>query len=125
VQTGYFLKKGGGLPIFERCLLNGTSISCNCGHYLHDAGLSYCDSKTVSLELLSRLNARSKCQTIMSWWAEDDKGDILQRFGVPAFPPRLHYTASCIDQAYACVLNVASPDLYRKCQYLICVYLIP
>jgi hypothetical protein len=58
-------------------------------------------------------------------WTEDDKGDILQRFGVPAFPPRLHYTASCIDQAYACMLNVAFPDLYRKCQCFICVYLIP
>jgi hypothetical protein len=121
-----FLKKGGAdhLPIFERCLLNGTSISCNWGHS-HDAGLSYCDSKTVSLELLSRLNARSKCPTILSWWAEDDKGDILQRFGIPAFFLRLDYTASCIDQAYACMLHVASPDVYRKCQYFICVYLIP
>jgi hypothetical protein len=29
----------------------------------------------------------------------------------------------CIDQAYACMLHVASPDLYRKCQYFICVYI--
>jgi hypothetical protein len=41
---------------------------------------------------------------------------------VPAFVLRLDYTASCIDQAYACMLHVASPDLYRKCQYFICVY---
>jgi hypothetical protein len=114
-----FLKRGGACP-YSR-----DACSCNCGHYLHDAGLSYCDSKTVSLELLRRLNARSKWPTILSWWAEDDKGDILQRFGVPAFSPRLHYTASCIDQAYACVLNVASPDLYRECQCFIYVYLIP
>jgi hypothetical protein len=63
VQTGYFLKRGPDhLPIFERCLLSGTSISCNWGHS-HDAGLSYCDSKTASLELLGRLNAWSKCPT--------------------------------------------------------------
>jgi hypothetical protein len=29
----------------------------------------------------------------------------------------------CIDQAYACMLHVASPNLYRKCQYFICVYI--
>jgi hypothetical protein len=82
VQTGYFLKRGPDhLPIFERCLLSVTSIFCNWGHS-HDAGLSYCDSKTVSLELLSRLNAWSKCPTILSWWTEDDRGDILQRSGV-------------------------------------------
>jgi hypothetical protein len=29
----------------------------------------------------------------------------------------------CIDQACSCMLHVASPDLYRKCQYFICVYI--
>lgn len=113
-----FLRNGGPdhLPIFERCLLNGNSISCDWG-YSHDAGLSYCESKTVSLELLSRLNARNKCPTILSWWAEDDKGDILQKYGIPAFFLRLDYTSSCMDQAYACMLHIPSPDLYRKYQY--------
>jgi hypothetical protein len=83
------------------------------------------DSETVSLELLSRLSARSKCPTILSWWAEDDKkGDILQRFGVPAFFLRLDYTTRCIDQACACMLHVASPDLYRKCANILFVCIL-
>jgi hypothetical protein len=107
-----FLKSGGPdhLPIFERCLLNGTSISCNWAHN----GLACNDKNAVSLELLSILQVRSKCPTILSWWVQDDKGEISQRFGIPSFFLRLDYTSSCIDQAYACMLHIPSPDAYRK-----------
>jgi hypothetical protein len=107
-----FLKSGGPdhLPIFERCLLNGTFISCNWAHN----GLACNDNNAVSLELLSILQARSKCPTILSWWVQDDKGEISQRFGIPSFFLRLDYTSSCIDQAYACMLHIPSPDAYRK-----------
>jgi hypothetical protein len=110
LTAAWVLKSGGPdhLPIFERCLLNGSSISCNWDHN----SLAYND--VVSLELLSKLNVRSKCPTILSWWTEDDKGNILQRYGIPAFFLRLDYTSSCMDQAYACMLHIPSPDMYRK-----------